>query len=169
MAMIKISPPWYSFYKELNCLLGDDKDIKIVFDESKMEIFLYVQNVRTAAALITFLPDKKVFGKVELKITVVPANDISKVEDIRFEDIFVNNPHVDSILRTENFFYSSLVYIIFNYEIAQYFNDDLSDAYGYCRKLYQDIAREIFGSKVPIGTFFSTEISGENQEIKTYI
>lgn len=169
MAMIKISPPWYSFYKELKCLLGDDKDINIVFDEQKMEIFLYVQKVRTAAALTTFLPTKKIFGKVELKITVVPTNDISKVKNVRFEDIFLNNPHVYKILRAENFFYSSLVYIIFNYEIAQYFNDNLSDAYGCCSKLYQDIAREIFDSKVPIGTFFSTEISGENQEIKTHI
>lgn len=143
--------------------------LKLFFDEPKMEIFLYVQNVRTAAALTTFLPNKKVFGKVELKITVVPANDISKVEDVRFEDIFVNNPYVESIVRTENFFYSSLVYIIFNYEIAQYFNDDLSDAYGCCSKLYQDIAREIFDSKIPIGTFFSTSVSDENREIKIHI
>lgn len=161
MAMIKMSAPWYNFYKELNCFFSGDNDIKIVFDEEKSEIFLYVENERKAAALTAFLPTKKVFGKVEVKLTVVPANGVSVAEDISFNDIFDGNPHIAYIAQTGSIFYPALVYIVFNYEIAQYFNDDLSDAHGCCSKLYQDIAKEIFGNKVPAGTFFCTDIGAQ--------
>lgn len=73
---LNLSAPWCTYYREINELFGNDPEIKIEFDEEEPEIKMYVRNHEKADALTRLLPVTKAFGWVELKITVIPANEL---------------------------------------------------------------------------------------------
>ena len=159
MAIVKMSPPWITFYRKIKALFQKDPEIKVIFDEDEMEVKIYVENNVKADALTSILPMVKEFGNVTIDVTVIPNNskDTKKLElytnSNAFEIAFDNNGAVDMIkniqLGAQNF-----TYIVFNKEDVQFFTDDLSDLYGLSSTLYQDIAKEIFEDVR--GVFFCT-------------
>lgn len=151
---MKLSAPWVKFYREIEALFAQDPEVRVVHDEENNEIKLFVETARKADALTQLLPSEKVFGNVTVKVTVIPANnaEVSKADLI--SEAFDGNPalsyvqHVDSVI-------GSFDYAVFQSKIVQFFNDDLSDINGNCSTLYQDIAKDVFGTDV--GLFFCTE------------
>lgn len=178
MARLKLSPPWVLYYKKLSALFDEDKTIRIIFDEDNMEIKIYTYLERKSKALSFLLPNNVSFGDVDLKITVVPVNmeddnptlntaikkfnteDITTCQaaiKILFEpDTVIGNQHVKNIKRVLNP-YGEFLYVIFKKEVIQYYEDNLSDFYGNCSTLCEDIAKEIF--KDIEGVFFCTSIN----------
>ena len=73
---MKLSSPWVEFYREIEALFAQDDEVKVVYEEEKNEVKLYVENARKADALAQLLPTEKTFGNVVLKITVIPANGL---------------------------------------------------------------------------------------------
>lgn len=156
---MKLSAPWYFYYRELKVLFGEDPEVKVVLDEGEMEVKLYVSNDRKADALQQLLPAKKDFGNVTLKVTVVPANDGQTGMTKLFEDAFLGNPVLSDLVHLDTPM-GSFDYAIFRKEVVQFFNDDLSDINGNCSTLYQDIARDVFDEDT--GVFFCTEVTDRN-------
>lgn len=158
MALLKLSAPWETYYKELNELFKKDKEIHIIYDRENQSIDIYVENEAKADALADLLPQTKHFGNIELTIAVIPANECNcrRSKGSIYEDAFYNNPIVDDIVSIEGIMSNSITYVIFNREIVQYYNDDLGDANGVCTTLYQDIAKRVLEDRE--GVFFCTSV-----------
>lgn len=156
----KLSPPWYNYVSEINALFGEDPDIKIGFDQDALELKLLVDNTDKASALEELLPSSVQFGNVELKVFVIPANDMVVRNNARlFELAFKGNPIVSEMVDVPDVLSNPVTYIAFRKEVVQYYNDDLGDLYGNRSTLMQEIAKEVF-SDHDEGIFFCTD-SGE--------
>ena len=143
---LKLAAPWTTYYREMKALFGDDKQIKVIFDEDDAAIKLYVDNAAKAEALTKMLPIEKTFGNVKVAISVIPANGLAATEDaFNIANAFANNPILDHVTDIDGVLGFSITYISFVNKVVQFFNDDLSDEFGFKSTLYEDIARDIFG------------------------
>ena len=162
-----LSPPWNTYYSEVEELFKHDPKVNVVFDSDNYEIKFYVDDAAKADAMTMLLPTEKVFGNIKVKITVIPANDVV-ADHVEFDGIadmyatmFDGNEAVEQVhTATLPGSVYTFNYVIFKNKVVQYFNDDLSDAHGLCSTLYQDIAKRIFGEDAKV--FFCTAPSGNN-------
>ena len=158
MAILKLSAPWHTYYKELNELFKFDDEVRIVYDTDEQIINIYVEDAAKAEAMAAVLPTEKDFGGIKVLIVIVPANStFKKAKSVRgslYEDLFRGNPIVDDIVTIEGVMTNPITYVIFKKEVVQYYNDSLSDAHGLCSTLYQDIAKRILDADE--GIFFCT-------------
>lgn len=157
MAKLKLSPPWEIYYKEVSAMFNRDPEVNVIYDEENLIIKLFVSSPKKAAALAQLLPAEKEFGNVTLNIEVVPPNGItSQLSNIT--DAFNNNGAVSRIVKVDPSMGFGAIYVIFNKDIIQYFDDNLRSYTGYKTTIYEDIARNIF--EAPIEVFFCTETVG---------
>jgi len=165
MAKLKLSPPWDTYYQELNAMFKNDTSVNVVMDDDACEVKLYVDSGDKAEALQVLLPESVEFGNVTLKVTIVPANEPSKTRYVYnknsdeyiervFRDAFDGNPAFYDIVTVRGVFGFSACYVIFRKEVIQYFNDNLGDINGLCSTLYETIARDIF--KPDLGAYYCT-------------
>lgn len=165
MAKLKLSPPWDTYYQELNAMFKNDTSVNVVMDDDACEVKLYVDSGDKAEALRQLLPETKEFGGVTLKVTVVPANaplqtryvynkDFDEYMERMFLKAFEDNSALDDVVTVCGVFGFSACYVIFKKEVVQYYNDNMSDINGLCSTLYENIARDIF--KPDLGAFYCT-------------
>jgi len=165
MAKLKLSPPWDTYYQELNVMFKDDPTVHVVMDDDECEVKLYVDSGDKAEALRQLLPETKEFGGVTLKVTVVPANaqdgkhlnfnkDNPEFMDLVFRTAFARNPVLSDVVTVYGVFGFTACYVIFTKEVVQYYNDNMSDINGLCSTLYEYIARDIF--RPDLGAFYCT-------------
>ena len=159
MALLRLSAPWQTFYKELCVLFSQDEEVHIIYDEDEQIINVYVENEAKSDALNEILPSELHFGNVKLDLIVVPANKRNNRRPLgeTYKDAFYGNPIFNDIATIEGVLTNPITYIIFKKEVAQYWNDDIGDAHGVCSTLYQDIAGRVFEEKE--GVFFCTDIN----------
>ena len=158
MAVVKLSAPWQTYYKELSLLFEHDDEVRIVYDTDEQVINIYVDNAVKAEAMAAALPATKQFGSVELEINIIPSNKrvnmLRASKGMGFVDLFKGNSIVDDVVVIDDIMSNPITYVIFKKEVVQYFNDDLGDANGMCTTLYQDIAKRVFEEHE--GVFFCT-------------
>ena len=161
MASIKLAPPWVTIASEMTQLFKYDPEVHVVYDNDEHLISVYVDKQRKADALAALIPETITFGNIELHINVIPANGalsttlgLSQVQ--LFENAFEGNGAFAFVKQITGIFANNLTYVVFKNKVVQYFNDNLGDIYGNCSTLYQDIAKNIFGS-IP-GVYFCTDI-----------
>ena len=155
-AKIKLSPPWLTFYHEMEALFGEDPEIRIEYSDSTETIKLYVDNTEKAEALSKLLPVKKSFGNVTVTIQVIPANESAvRIVDL-FDRAFKGNPALSYVRTTGGAFGIPMDYVVFKNRVVQFFNDDISDINGLKSTLYQEIAKDIFDETT--GIFFCTDV-----------
>ena len=170
MAKLGLSSPWVLYYKKVDAMFKYDDEVHVLYDEDKMELRLYVEDTIKAAALEQLLPTAKGFGNLELKITIIPANDdlpydahlkaaytLPDDPETLFNMAFRDN-EVFSYSKTIKFIFDGapLTYIVFAKEVVQYFDDNLGDINGICSTLYQNIAADIF--QPMNGVYYCTDI-----------
>ena len=158
MAVVKLSAPWQTYYKELSLLFEHDDEVRIVYDTDEQIINIYVDNAVKAEAMAAALPTVKEFGTVILEINIIPSNKrvnmLRASKGMGFVDLFKGNSIVDDVVVVDGIMSNPITYVIFKKEVVQYFNDDLGDANGMCTTLYQDIAKRVFEEHE--GVFFCT-------------
>lgn len=139
------SAPWVSYVHKLKALFGQDPDIRIDYIEDMNEVKLYINGRDKYEALDYLLPKEKVFGNVKLHIALIPSNEMSGTPNIgkMLQDAFKDNPIFSRAVDTQTMF-DLVTYVMFHKEVAQYFDDNLSDLNGVRSTLYQNIADEIF-------------------------
>ena len=147
--------PWIGYYKEIESLFQEDSTVKVKYDDSKNTIKLYVEDEEKADALAQLLPNRKVFGNITVNIDVIPANKVETPKIDLFRKAFEGNGAVAYIETVDNASSNAFHFVVFQPEIVQYYNDDLSDINGLRSTLYQDIAKEIFGERE--GIYFCTD------------
>jgi hypothetical protein len=138
---IKLSSPWAIFYREVQAMFAEDPDVKVVFDEESVTLKLYVEDPDKADALKQILPVSKSFGNVAVKISIIPANQLTNNKLELFERAFKGNGAFVSVTKNEK---TGFEFVIFKSKVVQFFNDDLTDVNGLCSTLYQNIAKDIF-------------------------
>lgn len=143
MEKMKLSPPWVGFANEMKALFDRDCEVKVVMDQEAMEIKVYVDNAAKGEALTALLPEIKVFGNVEVKITVVPSNEPGD----RYKDDLITAFDGNPALRYIQEEYSPLgdfTYVVWENRVVQFFDDNLADLHGLRSTLYEEIARDVF-------------------------
>lgn len=120
-----------------------DPEVKVLFNEEKPEIKIFVDNSAKSEAMENFLPSEKTFGNVTIGVTIIPGNKRVDSKGNAIDDLFSGNGAVSSIQRIK-MFASTLTYVVFVKEVVQFYNDDISYLHGLCSTLYQDIAKTIF-------------------------
>ena len=155
MARLKLQAPWVTYYEELSLFFDEDPDVHVIYDEPENTVNMYVQDSVKAEALTRLIPAEKKFGNVALKINIIPGNGVKNdaLDDITAA--FKGNPIVNSIQTIDGIPGCKFTYVIFKREVVQYWNDDLSDAFGNCTTLWQDVAKRLF-EDVP-GIYFCTD------------
>ena len=161
MASIKLAPPWITLASEMEQLFKYDPEVHIVYDNDSYILSVYVDKQRKADALAALIPASITFGNVELHINIIPANGalsttVGLTQAQLFENAFEDNGAFAFVKQVTGIFANNLTYVVFKNKVVQYFNDNLGDIYGNCSTLYQDIAKNIFGS-IP-GVYFCTDI-----------
>lgn len=157
MAVVKLSAPWQTYYKELSLLFEHDDEVRIIYDTEAQIINIFVDNAVKAEAMAAALPAVKQFGSIELEINIIPSNRVNMLRASKgngFVDLFKGNSIVDDVVVVDGIMSNSITYVIFKKEVVQYFNDDLGDANGMCTTLYQDVAKRVFEDHE--GVFFCT-------------
>ena len=165
-----LSAPWYTFGKMVKALFERDPEIE-VFDVEQCDpdededysLAIGVKNHAKYIALDRAIPHQKVWGNVILRIDVLDATDADTDQSVElFKTIFAGNPILRDIkTRTDEAGYV-WNYCIFEPEVIQFWNDDLSDYSGNWNGLAQDIADEVFTDKYAMN--FCTADKGENTE-----
>lgn len=149
MAKLNLSSPWVQYYHQVEAFFKNDNEVKVVYNEEKNVLNIYVADPAKADALGQIFPYEKTWGNVTLLIKVVPANNqavftMTSASISVWAAAFKNNPVVSDIKVIKNLYSNDLTYIIFRKEVVQYFTDSLADYYGQRSTLYQDIAEDIF-------------------------
>lgn len=143
MDKLNLSAPWITFVHELEALFEYDADVTIDFDKEDNHVKLYVDSVTKADALTSLLPVEKEFGNVVLKISVIPANiSIDKISLI--QKALNGNAVLKDVIETQRPG-GVFKFLMFDREVAQFYNDQLDDPVGNKTMLYADIAKDVFG------------------------
>jgi len=93
---------------------------------------------------------------VTVTVTVVPANKESASKIQLFRTAFEGNEAFSYTATAEGIYTNPISYVVFENEVVQYWNDDLSDINGLCSTLYQDIAANVFENHE--GIYFCTDL-----------
>ena len=166
---IKLSPPWIEFYKKIQLLFKEDKEITVSFNEDKYILSITVKgNEEKAKALRKLFPTEKLFGNIAVRIKIFTTK-IKTEKNVLPEEIlakaFENNPIVEAIITSGDVLRDDQTYVLFKNEVVQFFNDDIYDYNGLCSTLYQDIAKEVFKDFADVHYCTSTNIN-ENEDIE---
>jgi len=160
---VTLSSPWAIYFRQVQSLFKEDPGVKVVLDDDKPELKIYVEDAEKAEALKQLMPSKKDYGNVVLPVTIIPANEVGESLATIFEKAFKGNGAFVEIIHSDRLHQD---FVMFKKEVVQYFNDDLTDANGICSTLYQDLAKEVFedqGARI----FFCTEVEDNKKSNKS--
>ncbi|MBR3160079.1 MAG: hypothetical protein IKF14_13430 [Atopobiaceae bacterium] len=139
----KLSSPWYVQVQKIKALFAYDAEVSVVYDdEDPYNVRLYVDNPTKADALDTLMPDKYEFGNVTLGVDIVPSNEEVTAEQ-RFRIAFDGNPVFSGSISVD-VPGGKFTYAVFEPDVAQFRNDDISSAFGVATMTYEDVARDVF-------------------------
>ena len=158
---MKIYSPWVIYCKQVSKLFEKDPEVHVEHSDDCTSIKLFVANSDKADALSKLLPIKKVFGNVEVKISVIPANSdgtyLAKCVKTAFEGNGAFS-HITTITEIPDMYISNPIsYCVFKKEVVQYGADDLSSESGMRSTLYEDLAREVIGDID--GVYYCTDVN----------
>ena len=100
MKNIKMSAPWYIYFEQLKALFeqDDEVDLDIIEENEGYKIEIFVADDIKADAIAKLLPEKKIFGNVEVPIYVYPSTNERDGWIETFADAFEGNPIIEDIL-----------------------------------------------------------------------
>jgi len=161
---LKILAPWVIVERKFEALFDGDPQIACNIDYSGAApaIVLACNNGDKVTALQQILPEDISFGGVTLKIVVdgTPSNRAFTNKKELFEVAFSGNPAFAYAVSPvdEGYNWFSMVYVVFNNTVVQFFADNLNDCHGIISTLYQDIAAELLTGPATQGVYFNTNV-----------
>lgn len=145
-----ISAPWIAYAHKVIAAFGDDPEIAVdIGDADVSEGFLTIEIICTnyvkykALQEIVNAPDEISGVRIDMRFTYT-GTDRDKRTSL-YEAALRGNPYFNSVIqlsdpRDENVKYT---FALFNNEVVQYFDDDISDYYGCNNMVPEDLFREI--------------------------
>lgn len=144
-ANASLCPPWVEYFNKLNCLFGDDPEIKLEQDFDKREIRMYIESTDKAQALGKLLPGGFSYGTERWHLAIIPANETRQNPRDLLLTALEGNPNFCGIIDyKQDAIDRPFVYMMFAKKVAQYYNDNLEDANGMRSTLYSKLAKELF-------------------------
>ena len=162
----KLSPPWYTLANKINAFFKGDEDVTVfplakiekTDSETKEEYVIYIDtpDADKAIALQKVLKTEYPFGNINVKVVIRVTNSTDKKAKVNTKvstepatyndycDAFISTPNVEDIQLVRDVFGTQWTVVIFKKEVVQFYNDDLTDAFGNWNGLYTDIANDIF-------------------------
>ena len=143
---LQLSPPWNQYYSSIKALFDEDPDLLIgdlvESEDGGYEFDIASGNAIKLAALQRLIKNVVQFGNVDLVINFVYEDDGKDYSSAIAKAAFDGNPHVRAIAThlqpvTQEPDYAA---VIFQKEVIQFYNDDISDYYSHCSTLAADIA-----------------------------
>lgn len=164
----KLSPPWTTYWRELEALFNGDPDIEVgqLYDSGEnKEIWIYISNEKKFRALSNLLPKYHSFGNVKVKnvLKLKGAPEADPFQDLK--DLFEGNPRVQEIKEAVDFANVPHLFINFKPEVVQFPNDDTSDYYGLYSGLTEDIAKDVFEMEFNGAHFSTAPIEGTTENV----
>lgn len=141
MEKVKLSPPWEEYSRKIMALF--DKDDEIHIEKKDMELIIRVDNTDKYEALMHLLPETIEFGNVILTVKIIPANIGEKKTKDYIRTLFKGNNSVTNIQEV-NVGTNPMMFVEFQKEVIQYYNDNLGDLHGNRTTVMEQIAREVF-------------------------
>lgn len=169
MRIVKLSPPWDIWHKKIKALFENDPDIVVgdLFEPDDDYIDyafdIEISNHEKYIALDRVLPNVKTFGNVVLSINMYDEENENATTGLDiYKKIFEGNPIVKDIKDVVDKTGSHHVFVRFQPEVVQFFDDNISDYSGNWSGLAAEIADEVFESDNR-GVYFCTADKRENK------
>ena len=133
---LKLTAPWYEHQKKLAAMFELDEEVSVspVSDAApendySKNISVMVSNHAKAAALGKILKKSVEFGGVTLNVTVVDVSAEETPAELA-KAAFAYNRMVHDVRTDTDAAGAEHTYVIFESDVMQFFNDDLSDYQG---------------------------------------
>lgn len=176
---VSLSSPWVRYYHEVQAFFYGDDDVAVDYDDDTNVMSIYVNNENKANVIDELLGGTKEFGAVTLTINVVPANkkktvaaaaEVSNNDSvlIKLHHLFDGNANVTKITTSPIPMMNKQIYVLFQCKVLQYYSDDLGDLYGLESTLHENVARDLFGDKLP-GVYYCTAPADIDSICKRYL
>ena len=166
---LKLEAPWESHKKMLHAMFDRDPDIEVgEVGTSKNPDFQYfvpieVRNHDKFVALTKVLKTSLIFGNVKMEIVLYDVeNEFVNPYAQIYQTLFEGNSIVKDIQTASDITGTPIVYVRFQPEVIQYFDDNMSDFSGNRSCLAQDIANEIFDNNQWSLHFCTASLNEEN-------
>ena len=160
---VSLCPPWIEYFNKLECMFAEDPDVHLSKDGVARTFKMRVEDPVKAEALSELLPHELAFGGVEWKLQIIPGN-LKHDRVSLLTAALKGNPHFQEVELPQGDGDRPFTYFVFDKDVAQYYNDDLGDAYGYRSLLYADLAKELFGADQ--GIRFCTDVFGRRVKVE---
>lgn len=149
---VGISAPWVLLYKKIRAMFDQDTELEITELQQLIGTANYAfsigsRNTAKLKAIEKILKSEYVIGNIKLFINFEyqENGDSNVITDIDIQTAFAGNPILSDVKKTDDIVIrDGMVFVLFEPEVVQFFNDDLSDYYGNYNGLAADIAKEIF-------------------------
>lgn len=161
MEKVKLASPWINYARKIRALFANDPSIDVQYDADNNDVILRVEGTAKADALAQLLPTEKNFGNVTLGIKIIPANKPNSSRNLLVDALTGNDAFYGIVTPEAESWALPAVYVVFDDEVVQYPNDDLSHYCGVETTLFEDLAREIF-ENVDDNIFFNTMYDNDN-------
>ena len=154
MAQLKLSTPWDTLARRMQAIFDGDDDVTVTPDfrgESRI-IRICVNSPAKADALDMLLPPAIQLGNVKVELPVIHGGEEPSTAQL-MRTAFAGNPNVERVTEVPMRDGSAATYVEFKPEVAQFWNDDLSNPRGVTSGLLADFAKELFPTA---GALFTT-------------
>lgn len=153
MMKFAIEAPWYTHQKMVKALFEHDPDIVVgdIYepdtDDAEYAFDIEVRNHEKFIALDRAIQKTVVFGNITLTIVLCDEENSSVHPGYElFNTLFKDNPIAKDIKVVRDQAEVDHVFVRFEPQVIQFYDDDLTDYNGNWNGIAEDIAREIFAN-----------------------
>ncbi len=169
---VGIQAPWYTVLGYIKAIFASDPEVVVAEDYDKSDDGTYilvidVRNWEKFKAIKDTMVQSFVFGnvtvKIDLQCSVNVGETISDIE--KMKKVFEGNRIVRRIIEVEDIAKTKHGYVIFQPEVIQFYNDDLTDYMGNFNGLAEDIARTLFNVDF-LTNFCTADLREDESEVE---
>ena len=168
-----ISAPWIEYLHKVNAAFGCDPGITVDAGDADasggfLTIELLCKSFSKCEALKKVLANPGEIGgvRIDMKVTYTGTEHDKEVE--LYKTALQGNPLFNSIWETEDpRFHCTHSFVLFNNEIVQFFNDDISDYYGCTNMVPEDLFREVLAPTAEVK--FNQAHKEQNPQVDTKV
>ena len=158
--LIKLSPPWHTFFNFVKHSVGNDRCVEVCdmkeISEREFLIQVDVKDRSRAIAMATILAPCKNFGNIDVRVEVSHCGRIVRPNDrclnvrslVRmFEEAFCTNNYFENV-EAVKMFEADIIFPVFEKSVIQFFNDDISDLYSNFNGVAADVFAEVLNLEI---------------------
>ena len=161
----KLSPPWYTYYRQVLNLFDKDPDLKISDldqnSDTEYTFSIESQNGEKLQAIEKLIGKTKVIGNITVTIDYRYADAQEETWAKTIETAFEGNPYFKEVIAERDpILQVAFYYAVFSRDVISFWNDNLADYSGNQHYIPADLAKEVVTAKTNVN--FCTESIKKN-------